>query len=118
MWSETEFASASNVNRFAKDIWVTGLKKYSKSTVPVTYELRDLLGESIKGRFHEPEIQRVLKSDDERFVVDHTLKTRKRDGKIQYLVSWKGYLSKWTNWRRYESFLHDVAFEQFDGLLS
>jgi len=25
-------------------------------TVPVTYELRDLLGESIKGRFYEPEI--------------------------------------------------------------
>ena len=36
-------------------------------TVPVTYELRDLLGESINGRFYEPEIQRVLKSDDERF---------------------------------------------------
>jgi len=26
-------------------------------TVPVTYELRDLLGESIKGRLYEPEIQ-------------------------------------------------------------
>jgi len=46
-------------------------------TVPVTYELRDLLGESIKVRFYEPEIQRVLKSDDERFVVDRILKTRK-----------------------------------------
>ena len=44
-------------------------------TVPVTYELGDLLGESIKGRFYEPEIQRVLKSDDERFVVDRILKT-------------------------------------------
>jgi len=63
-------------------------------TVPVTYELRDLLGESIKGRFYEPEIQRVLKSDDERFVVDRILKTRKRDGKIQYLVSWKGWISQ------------------------
>jgi len=46
-------------------------------TVPVTYELRDLLGESIKGRFYEMEIQRVLKSDDERFVVDRILKTKK-----------------------------------------
>ena len=53
----------------------------------MTYELQDLLGESIKGRFYEPEVQRVLKSDDERFVVDRILKTRKRDGKIQYLVS-------------------------------
>jgi len=67
-------------------------------TVPVTYELRDLLGESIKGRFYEPEIQRVLKSDDERFVVDRILKTRKRDGKIQYLVSWKGCISKFDSW--------------------
>jgi len=67
-------------------------------TVPVTYELRDLLGESIKGRFYEPEIQRVLKSDDERFVVDRILKTRKREGKIQYLVSWKGYPSKFDSW--------------------
>jgi len=55
-------------------------------TVPMTYELRDLLGESIKEHFYEPEIQRVLTSDDERFVVDRIVKTRKRDGKIQYLV--------------------------------
>jgi len=28
-------------------------------TVPVTYELRDLSGESIKGRFYEPESAKV-----------------------------------------------------------
>jgi len=66
--------------------------------VPVTYELRDLLGESIKRQFYELEIQRVLRSDDERFVVDRILKTRKRDGKIQYLVSWEGYPSKFDSW--------------------
>ena len=52
-------------------------------TTPVTYELKDLVGEPIKGRFYEPEIQKVLKSDDERFDVDRILKTRKRNGKIQ-----------------------------------
>jgi len=87
MQSETECSSPCNVNRFAKDIWVSGLKKYSISA-----------RESIKGCFYEPEIQRVLKSDDERFVVDRILKTRKRDGKIQYLVSWKGYPSKFDSW--------------------
>ena len=38
-------------------------------TTPVTYELRDLSSELIKGRFYEPEIQKVLKSDDVHFDV-------------------------------------------------
>ena len=67
-------------------------------TTPVTYELRDLSGELIKGRFYEPEIQKVLKSDDENFDVDRILKTRKRGGKIEYLVSWKGYPDKFNSW--------------------
>jgi len=49
-------------------------------TKPVTYELADLAGERIKGTFYEPEIQKVLKSDDDRFDLDRKLKTRKRNG--------------------------------------
>jgi len=41
-------------------------------TSPVTYELRDLGGEHIKGKFYEPEIQKVLKSDGEYFDVETT----------------------------------------------
>jgi len=67
-------------------------------TTPVTYELCDLSGESIKGRFYEPEIQKVLKSDEERFDIDRIIRTRKRNGNIQYLVSWKGYPSKFNSW--------------------
>jgi len=67
-------------------------------TIPVTYELRDLAGETIKGRFYEPEIQKVLKSDDEHYDIERIVKTRKRNGKIQYLVSWKGYPSKFDSW--------------------
>jgi len=67
-------------------------------TSPVTYELRDLAGDLIKGRFYEPEVQKVTKSDREHFDVDRILKTRKRGGKIQYLVSWKGYPSKFNSW--------------------
>jgi len=52
------------------------------STTPVTYELRDLAGEAVKGRFYEPKIQRVLKSDDDRFDIDRIIKTRKRDRKM------------------------------------
>ena len=67
-------------------------------TVPVTYELVDLTGERIKGKFYQPEIQKVLKTDDDRFDVNRILKTRKQNGKIQYLVSWKGYPSKFNSW--------------------
>ena len=88
MRSETEFASACNVNLFRKGYlgdWSEEIFEISTRlpTVPVTYELRDLLRESIKGRFYEPDIHRVLKSDDERFVVDRLLKTRKRDDTVQ-----------------------------------
>jgi len=67
-------------------------------TIPVTYELRDLAVKTIKGRFYEPEIQKVLKSDDEHYDIERIVKTRKRNGKIQYLVSWKGYPSKFDSW--------------------
>jgi len=67
-------------------------------TSPMTYELRDLVGELIKGRFYEPKVQKVTKSDREYFDVDRILKTMKRGGKIQYLVPWKGYPSKFNSW--------------------
>jgi len=68
------------------------------ATVPVTYQLKDLAGEDIKGRFYEPELQKVTKSDDDHFAIDQILKTRKRGGRIQYLVSWKGYPPKFNSW--------------------
>ena len=67
-------------------------------TSPVTYELKDLAGEPIKGKFYEMELQKVIKTDDERFDIDRIVKTGKRNGKIQYLVSWKGYPSKFNSW--------------------
>ena len=45
-------------------------------TTPVTYEVKDLTGELIKGRFYEPEVQKILKLDTEHFSIDRTLKTR------------------------------------------
>jgi len=65
-------------------------------TTPVTYELRDLSGE--KGRFYEPELQKVLKFGVEHFDIDRILKSRKRGGKIQYLVSWNSYPAKFNSW--------------------
>jgi len=72
--------------------------KFRLPTVPVTYELKDLADETIKGKFYEMELQKVSKTDDEHFDIDRILKTRKRSGKIEYFVSWKGYPSKFNSW--------------------
>ena len=68
------------------------------ATVPVTYQLKDLAGDAIKGKFYEAEIQKVAKSDDEQFDVEKILKTRKRVGRIEYFVKWLGYPDKFNSW--------------------
>lgn len=67
-------------------------------TYPVTYGLRDLAGEDIKGKFYEQEIQKVVKSDEDVYEVEKILKTRKRGGKIESYVKWKGYPDKFNSW--------------------
>lgn len=66
-------------------------------TYPVTYGLKDLAGESIKGKFYEQELQKVAKTDDV-YEVEKVLKTRRRGGKIEYFVKWKGYPDKFNSW--------------------
>jgi hypothetical protein len=66
-------------------------------TYPVTYGLKDLAGEDIKGKFYEQEIQKVVKTDDV-YEIEKILKTRKRGGKVEYFVKWKGYPEKFNSW--------------------
>ena len=60
------------------------------STKPVTYKLVHMDGESIKGAFYEPELQKVWKPDkDELFVLEKVLRMRRRkDGTVKYFVKW------------------------------
>jgi transposase InsO family protein len=66
-------------------------------TYPVTYGLKDLAGEDIKGKFYEQEIQKVVKTDDV-YEIEKILKTRKRGGKVEYFVKWKDYPEKFNSW--------------------
>jgi Integrase core domain/Chromo (CHRromatin Organisation MOdifier) domain len=67
------------------------------STTPVTYGLRDLAGEEIKGKFYEEELQKVIKTDQD-YIVEKVLKTRKRKGRVEHFVKWQGYADKFNSW--------------------
>jgi L-rhamnose mutarotase len=66
-------------------------------THPVTYGLADLTGEQIRGKFYEQEIQKVT-GDDDVYEVEKVLKTRQREGKVEYFVKWRGYPDKFNSW--------------------
>lgn len=67
------------------------------ATDPVTYELVDSNDEKIKGTFYEEELQKVTKEDDV-YKVEKVLKTRKRGGKTEHFVKWKGYDDSFNSW--------------------
>ena len=83
------------LGRWSEEIFVIDARL---PTVPVTYKLKDLADEAIKGKFYELEIQKVIKSDEDYFDVEKILKTRRRGGRIEYLVKWVGYPSKFNSW--------------------
>jgi len=66
--------------------------------LPVTDRLKDLADEAIKEKFYELKIQQVVKNDEDYFDVKKILKTRRRGGRIEYLVKWVGYPSKFNSW--------------------
>jgi hypothetical protein len=64
---------------------------------PVTYELADLNEQTLKGKFYEEELQRNLKEDDV-YKIEKILKSRKRNGKKEYFVKWRGYDDSFNSW--------------------
>ena len=66
-----------------------------QKTIPVTYKLKDLLGEEIEGSFYEEELQ---KSHQEDFRVEKVIKKKKINGVDHALVKWSGYNEKFNQW--------------------
>jgi len=82
------------MGNWSEEVFVVALRH---PTDPVTYGIKDLAGEDIKGRFYECELQKVIKSDDV-YIVEKIIKTRKRAGKIEYFVKWRSYPDKFNSW--------------------
>ena len=64
---------------------------------PPTYALKDYSVEVIAGKFYSEELQKVVKTDDS-YKIEKIIKTRKRGGKTEYFVKWRGYPSKFNSW--------------------
>lgn len=69
---------------------------------PTMYELCDLNGEKIKGRFYEKEIQKV--SLPLYHKIDKIISKRGHGIRTEYLVSWKGYSSDFNSWVKASDF--------------
>ena len=65
-------------------------------TDPPVYKLKDYNGEVITGTFYEPELQLV--TDTGVYDIDKILRTRTRNGKKEFFVSWKGYPESMNSW--------------------
>ena len=62
-------------------------------TNPLTYKLKDLNNEEIKGSFYEPEL---LKAEQDVFRIDKVIKRDYKNKKA--LIKWKGYSDDFNSW--------------------
>jgi hypothetical protein len=66
------------------------------NTAPVTYHIKDLLGEEVKGKFYEQELQKTNLKDFS--LIEKIYRTKKQNGKKLYYVKYKGYDTKFNEW--------------------
>lgn len=74
-------------------------------TVPITYKVKDLNDEVLKGSFYPQELVKTV--EPEVYEIEKILSTRRRAGKVQVLVKYIGYPDKFNQWIN-ESDLIDI----------
>jgi len=62
------------------------------------YELSDLQGRPIEGKFYNHELVKVTVSLQTEFIIDKTVRTRNNGGIKQHLVKWRGYDATFNSW--------------------
>jgi len=66
-----------------------------KNTTPVTYKLKDSLGEILDGSFYNEELQ---KTSQKIYRIEKVLRKKKINGVEHALVKWVGYSKKYNEW--------------------
>ena len=69
-----------------------------KNGIPM-YSLKDLNNQTISSAlFYSSELQKVNKDEHSRWFIQDILKKRKRNGKLEYFVSWEGFPKSFNSW--------------------
>ena len=82
------------------------VKSVDDKQQPVMYELKDLLGEDIEGKFYNEELQKTSLKDFA--LIDKIIKTKQVKGEKHYLVKYDGYGDKFNEWLTEEQ-LHKLT---------
>ena len=64
-------------------------------TIPVTYVIKDSMGEIVKGSFYQQELQGT---DQEIYRIEKVIRKKKIDGVEHTFVKWGGYSDKLNEW--------------------
>ncbi|XP_061191750.1 uncharacterized protein LOC133199990 [Saccostrea echinata] len=72
-------------------------ERYKRGQLPV-YKVKDLADDPIEGTFYEPELQKVIKSEDVSYRVEKILKRRRRGKAKEVYVKWEGWPKKFNSW--------------------
>jgi len=83
-------------SKFSGEVFVVA-KRYRRQGRPV-YQLRDLLGELLKGTFYNYEIQKVRVKSNPKYTIENVLKTKTVRGKKMSFVKWLYYPKKFNSW--------------------
>ena len=66
-----------------------------RATKPITYKIKDLKGEDIKGTFYRQELQKTKQEINR---IEKVLKKRTQKGTKEVYVKWKGYNNDFNSW--------------------
>ncbi|MCG7874702.1 MAG: hypothetical protein N0E59_20985 [Candidatus Thiodiazotropha taylori] len=80
--------------RWSREIF-TIVARSMKNAIP-QYDLQDYSGTAVKGKFYQNQLLKAYPSD--KFLIDSVLKRRKRSGREEVLVKWKGWDKRYNSW--------------------
>ena len=80
--------------RWSRDLFVV-TERFMKEGIP-QYKLKDYDGEIVTGTFYQSQLNRAYEQDT--YLIERVLKTRKKAEQTEYLVRWKGWAPKYDSW--------------------